>query len=179
MRIIAGLEKGRKLATPDDFAVRPTTDKVKENIFNILQFSLPHTQVLDLFSGTGQLGLEALSRGANFCTFVEKSKKAFHLVQENINRTKMADKSKIILTDAVLYLNTTADFFDIVLADPPYHTPLLRKVIEILPQRLNENGIILCEHSIQEKMPERQKDVFLKKQFTYGKIMLSLYKKEQ
>ena len=122
MRVITGTARGRKLLEPAGMDIRPTADVVKEAVFNIIQFDVEGRRVLDLFAGTGQLGIEALSRGAAECVFVDESAKAVKIVRENLSRCKL--EGRVMQTDAVSYL-PRAGIFDIIFLDPPYDTTLL------------------------------------------------------
>lgn len=177
MRVISGIARGRKLVAPEGMDVRPTTDKVKESIFNILQFELPDSRVLDLFAGSGQLGLEALSRGAASCTFVDNSARSLKFVKENLEHTGL-DRLPVTLRqeEAAAFLQRTQDTFDIALLDPPYHKQILDRVLPLLAPHLSDYGIILCETARDETLPESA-DAFCKaKEYDYGKIKLTLYR---
>jgi len=131
MRVITGSARGRKLKTPENYDIRPTTDNVKESIFNIIQFELEGRRVLDLFGGTGQLGIEALSRGSAHCTFVEMRRDAVALMRENLKTVGFADCSKIVQGDALAFLSSCREKFDVILLDPPYHGELMDKAMEM------------------------------------------------
>ena len=125
MRVITGTARGRKLNTLEGLDVRPTTDQVKESIFNIIQFDIEGRRVLDLFGGTGQLGIECLSRGARLAVFVEQSRKAQEVVRQNLLATKLAEHSRVTAMDAIAYLQGCREHFDIALLDPPSRSGLL------------------------------------------------------
>mgnify|MGYP002675531026 CR=1 FL=1 len=114
MRVITGTARGRVLRTLEGEDVRPTTDRVKEAVFSIIQFEIEGRRVLDLFAGSGQLGIEALSRGADSATFVDMSKDSLATVKYNLEHTKLGDRAKVIQTDALSFLKLTKDRFDIV-----------------------------------------------------------------
>ena len=120
MRVITGKARGIVLKTPSGMATRPTADRVKEAIFNIIQFDIPTASVLDLFGGTGQLGIEALSRGANRAVFIDEREDACKLIKENLKRTKLEAYGRVIRSDYMPYLKSCKDKFDIILLDPPY-----------------------------------------------------------
>ena len=120
MRVITGKARGVVLKTPDGLATRPTTDRVKEALFNIIQFDIPTAKVLDLFGGTGQLGIEALSREAKSAVFVDEREDACRLIRENLKRTKLEPYGRVVRSDYMAYLKTCTDKFDIILLDPPY-----------------------------------------------------------
>ena len=178
MRVIGGTARGRKLKEPIGEAIRPTSDMVKESVFNIVQFDIEGRSVLDLFAGTGQLGIEALSRGARTCIFVDKDPAAAKLIRENVNLCGFMDKAYIYARDALSYLKGNGRF-DLVLLDPPYDTDLagkaLLRIIEF--DKLNENGIIMCETRADTVLPETPPQYCLQKEYRYGKIKISRYVK--
>ncbi|MBQ8928863.1 MAG: 16S rRNA (guanine(966)-N(2))-methyltransferase RsmD, partial [Oscillospiraceae bacterium] len=124
MRVISGTARGRKLKEPDGRRVRPTTDKVKESMFNIVQFHIQDAAVLDLFAGSGQLGIEALSRGAESVTFVDSARDSVKLVRENVRTAGFEDRAQIFQTDAIGFLEHCGKF-DLIFLDPPYDTDLI------------------------------------------------------
>lgn len=178
MRVISGSARGRKLLEPRGMDVRPTTDKVKESIFNIIQFDIPGRTVLDLFAGTGQLGLEALSRGAASAVFVDESTEAKRLVEGNLKRTGMRAE-KLIRSTASAYLET-AGKFDIIFLDPPYDSGILDKIIKKIQlfDILNENGIIVCESRLDRPMPETDAPYVKLREYCYGKVKITIYTKQ-
>lgn len=180
MRVITGEARGRKLREPVGMDIRPTTDMVKESLFNILQFSLEGARVLDLFAGTGQLGIEALSRGARECVFVDKSPEALKLVAENLKITGLADRARLVKGDSIAYLRS-GEKFDIVFIDPPYDTELLNNAIEFATSFdiLRENGIMVCESRRERAVQEPKKENYSKREYRYGKIKLTVFKKEK
>ena len=129
MRIIAGKYRGKKLKEFDIDTTRPTQDRVKESIFNLIQFDIQEAVVLDLFAGSGQLGIEALSRGARNCTFVENNRQAMEITKRNTAHCKLEDKAKFVLSDAESFL-ISADHFDIAFLDPPYGQGLIEKCLQ-------------------------------------------------
>lgn len=177
MRVITGTARGRKLREPGDMSVRPTTDMVKEAIFSIVQFDVPGRRVLDLFAGTGQLGIEALSRGARECVFVDNSPASLALVRKNLEICGM--EAPVVRADALEYLSHCGKF-DLVLADPPYHAGLYDDVLRALFMFdiLNDGGIILVESMRGESMPEAVSPYKKGKIYNYGKISLTLYMRE-
>jgi len=158
--------------------IRPTTDMVKESIFNIIQFYVEDSRVLDLFAGTGQLGIEALSRGASEAVFVDASQDAIKLVRENLKSTGLEANAKVVKTDSLMYLRS-GEKFDIVFLDPPYGTGLLQKAIDLATgfDILNENGIIICESRKEEVLPEPQREGYKRREYKYGKIKLTTFTK--
>lgn len=132
MRVITGTSRGRVLRTLEGEDVRPTTDRVKEAVFSIIQFEIEGRRVLDLFAGSGQLGIEALSRGAASATFVDMSKDSLSAVKYNLEHTKLGDNAKVVQTDALSFLKLTKDKFDIVFLDPPYASSLVVDSMKLL-----------------------------------------------
>ena len=176
VRVITGSQRGRKLFTLEGNDVRPTTDKVKESIFNIIQFDVPGAKVIDLFAGSGQLGIEALSRGADSCVFVDASSKSISVVEENLKITSFREKSKTVRSDALGYLDRVIEKYDIALLDPPYKAGLMEDAIERIAPHINENGVIVCETGSEELLPENIEG-FTSKRYKYGKIALTVYRK--
>lgn len=176
MRIITGSKRGKKLVTLEGEQVRPTTDRVKESLFNILQFQLEGRKFLDLFAGSGQIGLEALSRGAALCVFVDSAKESIRVVEKNIQSTGLGDRAKVVGSDFAAYLRGSREMFDIAFLDPPYRTGLLEQALPLVAQRMNPGGVILCEHPKDEALSEAAGAFRLHKTYRYGKIMLTSYR---
>ena len=174
MRVITGSARGRKLMEPKDQSVRPTTDMVKEAIFSIVQFDVPGRRVLDLFAGTGQLGIEALSRGARECVFVDNSPASLALVRKNLALCGL--EGTVVRSDALSFLKRCGKF-DLVLLDPPYHAGLYEDTLDALFSFdiLNVGGIILVESMRGESMPEPAPPYTKGKTYNYGKISLTVY----
>ena len=177
MRVITGTARGRKLKTPENFDIRPTTDNVKESVFNIIQFDIEGRRVLDLFAGTGQLGIECLSRGAESAVFVDKDRAAIQIVKENLKLCGL--KGTVVQEDALSFLRHCGRF-DIIFVDPPYDSNLYESVLETvkLVDILSEGGIILCEARRDRAMPEMAPPYRKRKEYVYGKVKLCLYTKE-
>lgn len=177
MRIIAGDYKGRRLYTPKDNEIRPTTDKVKEAIFSILTNHIYGSKVIDLFAGTGNLGLEALSRGAEHCYFGDFSRDSLALIKENITYCKAGDKSTVIPGDFRKVLSRIKEPCDLILLDPPYGSGLLPQCLEEIKELdlLAEDGIILCEHRKEEQLPDELGGFQKVKERKYGTVVISLY----
>lgn len=177
MRVIAGDYKGRKLKTPSDYSIRPTTDKVKEALFSILTNKIYGSRVLDLFSGTGNLGIEALSRGADTCVFGDSSRESIRLIRENIAHCKAEEGAVVIPGDFKKLLMNAEDPFDIIILDPPYDEDLLKDCFEIIGERglLKDGGVIVAEHRKEEILPDEFCGFKKLKERKYGIIMLSIY----
>lgn len=178
MRVISGSARGRKLREPDGQAIRPTTDMVKESVFNIIQFEIQGRRVLDLFAGTGQLGIEALSRGADSAVFVDESSDAVRLVRENLKNMGFEDKSVVTRKDAAAFLRR-GERFDVIFLDPPYETGLIEAAIKSIIEFdiLKDNGIIICETKAEKKLPEGIAPYKKGKEYKYGRIKITLYSK--
>lgn len=147
MRIITGSARGTKLATLEGDATRPTTDKVKEALFSMIQFDIEGRAVLDLFAGSGQLGLEALSRGAARGTFIDESRAAVDVIIDNAKKTHLFDRCRVSVSGAVPFLKSAAgrEAYDIVFLDPPYASSLMREALALLPPILAPGASIVCE----------------------------------
>lgn len=155
MRVIAGEKRHLLLKTLSDLSIRPTTDKIKETLFNMIQFNIAGKNFLDLFAGSGAIGIEALSRGAKSATFVDNNDKAIAVIKENLEHTGLTDRSKVIKGDASLVLERLSrenERFGIVFMDPPYDKDLYRPVMERLVKSnlIDEDTIIILEVSLQD-----------------------------
>ncbi len=180
MRIITGKARGVQLKTPEGLQTRPTADRVKEAMFSIIHFDVPGAKVLDLFGGSGQLGIEAISRGAEFAVFVDESDVACKLIKENLRRAKMESQARVVRSDYMAYLNTCREKFDIILLDPPYAEVFLenslKKISEI--DILQSGGIIVAERPLGKDIPLGFPGFSRSKDYKYGKSLLTLYKKD-
>lgn len=175
MRVITGTARGRKLQAPDGMDTRPTTDLVKEAVFSVIHFIVPCANVLDLFAGSGQMGIEALSRGANKAVFVDSSRKALDVIKQNVQNTGFAKQAKVLSGDAESFLKNAVEKYDIIFLDPPYNQGYPDKLLPILGKPLSENGVVLYEHDKKEELPEETEDLVLKKRYRYGRTMVSSY----
>ena len=180
MRVITGTARGRKLIEPSNYDIRPTTGKVKESMFNIIQFQIPGSRVLDLFAGTGQLGIEALSRGAEEAIFVDTSPEAVKIVRENLKNTGFLDKSRVVRTDSLMYLKS-GEKFDIVFMDPPYSGDTLKTALNMAVRFdiLKENGIIICESERKTELEDPENGKYLRREYVYGRVKLTLFTKNR
>ena len=176
MRVITGTARGRRLGELEGMETRPTTDRVKEAMFSILQFDLEGRRVLDLFAGTGQLGIECLSRGAAQAVFVDRRADAVKLIRENLKVTELTDRARVVAGDSMEYLKSLREPFDIVLLDPPYAAGLLEPAIEHLTtfDILNPHGIIVAEHPADRALPPVEPPYRVRRTYRYGKIGLTL-----
>lgn len=175
MRVISGELRGKRLKTLEGLDVRPTTDRIKEAVFSILQFDLPGACFLDLFAGSGQNGIEALSRGAKQVFFVDQSKQAINVICENLKAVGKEHQAKVTWSDAKSFLMKTTETFDLVFLDPPYHQNILDQVLPLVAEKMAKTGVIVCEHEKNEEIPEVFCDFHLKKRYQYGKLMLSSF----
>lgn len=179
MRVITGTARGRRLKTPEGMDIRPTTDNVKESVFNILQFDIEGRRVLDLFAGTGQLGIECLSRGAREAVFIDRDRDAVKIVRENLKACGFS--AQVYQQDALSFLRQSNGRFDLIFVDPPYDAGLYGEVLETINSvdKLSDGGIILCESRRDTPMPEMRAPYRKKKEYRYGKVKLCLYVKEK
>lgn len=175
MRVITGMAKGIKLETLEGMDVRPTTDKVKEAIFSSIQFDLYDSMVLDLFAGSGQLGIEALSRGAKSAVFVDNSKKSIEIVRKNLEKTNLTDLSQLFHMNSIDYIKLSDKKYDLIFLDPPYNKGILTEILPSLSDKLNDKGQIICEYEQNLELPEKIKNLRLKKNYKYGKIKVSIF----
>ncbi len=180
MRVIAGSARGVALKTPDGMQTRPTIDRVKEALFSIIHFDLPGAKVLDLFGGTGQLGIEALSRGAASATFVDQSDAACKLIKENLRRTKFENVGKVVRGDYLEYLSRCREQYDIVFLDPPYAEVFLENALNRITEIdiLRSGGIIVAERPLGKELPWEFPGFTRSKDYKYGKVLLTLYRKD-
>ena len=179
MRVITGTARGRRLKELQGMDTRPTTGRVKEAIYSIIQFEVEGRKVLDLFAGTGQMGIEALSRGAAPCTFVDVRKDAVQLVKDNLVHTELADRATVVQSDYLAYLSQSKGTFDVVILDPPYESEMLKKALQMITRidNISENGIIICEKGSDSAWPEVPAPYELQKEYRYGKIQVALYRR--
>lgn len=180
MRVISGTARGRRLKELPGMDTRPTTDKVKESLFNIIQFDIEGRKVLDLFGGTGQLGIEALSRGASRCTFVDMNRQAAAVIRENVAMVGFADRATVQQGDAMAFLSGCREKFDLIFLDPPYQTQLLENCIQAVAKFdiLSEHGIMVCESALEKPLPELESPYEKGREYRYGKIKLTVYHRQ-
>ena len=179
MRVITGKARGVQLKTPDGLETRPTADRVKEALFSIIQFEVPGTAVLDLFGGTGQLGIEALSRGARSAVFVDAGESPCKLIRENLRRTGMETQGKVVRSDYLLYLKTAREKFDIILLDPPYAEVFLENALNCITEIdiLQSGGIIVAERPLGKELPWEFEGYSRSRDYKYGNTLLTVYRK--
>lgn len=178
MRIISGERRGKKLLALEGLEVRPTADRVKEALFDIVQLAVPGCRFLDLFTGSGQVGLEAVSRGAALATLVDSSPRAIRVAEKNVQATGFSDRTQVIRADWAAFLRG-AGRFDIAFLDPPYRKGILQEALPLTAQHMAPGGLIVCEHPAGEELPERAEGFVKARTYRYGKIALSLYREEE
>ena len=180
MRVISGTARGRKLREPIGDDIRPTSDMVKESVFNIIQFDIEGRKILDLFAGTGQLGIEALSRGARSAVFVDSSAEAAKLINENAKLCGFDGSCSVYRRDSLGFLEY-CEAFDIIFIDPPYDAALtlktVKKIIEF--DKLNENGIMLCETRADTVIPIASAPYGARKEYIYGSVKITRFTREE
>ena len=183
MRVITGTARGRRLETLSGDDVRPTSEMVKEAVFSMIQFDIEGRKFLDLFAGSGQMGIEALSRGAALAVFVDAAEPSVQMVKKNLADTGLADRARVLRSDYGSYLAHAGEQFDFAFLDPPYHAGILKDALEKTVPCMTEHGVILCEHPADRKgaeslLPDAVGDFEKKKVYRYGKIAISLYRKK-
>ncbi|MGB2599574.1 MAG: 16S rRNA (guanine(966)-N(2))-methyltransferase RsmD [Candidatus Omnitrophota bacterium] len=183
MRIIAGEFRGRKIKQPESDQVRPTKDRIREAVFNIITELVPDANVLDLFAGSGAFGLEALSRGAKKAVFVEQGRENGGVIEENIKSLDVGDRAKVIISDvfkSLEELKEEKETFNLVFADPPYLKSVAKKTLIKINHYdiLNHSGSLIIEHHTGESLPDSEGDVSIVKRKTYGNTSISIYRKK-
>ncbi len=180
MRVITGTARGRRLKELQGKDTRPTTDMVKEGMFNILQFDIEGRRVLDLFAGTGQLGIEALSRGAVHATFVEQRNDAVKLIRENLELCEFTDVSRVVTGEALGFLSAVREKYDLIFLDPPYESDLAEKALAHIARHdlLTPHGIIMVESDKNKQLPALSAPYGIYREYRYGRIKLTVYHRE-
>ena len=179
MRVITGIARGKRLVTvAGNDIVRPTGDKVKEALFSSIQFDIEGRRILDLFAGSGQLGIEALSRGAQSATFVDINDASLKVVKQNLDSTGLSDKAQVVKSDYATFALRSTQKFDIAFLDPPYQAGILENAVLKTIPLMSEFGRIFCEHPSELKMPEKICDFTVCKVYRYGKTLITVYQKE-
>lgn len=183
MRVITGTARGRRLKTLEGVDVRPTTDRVKEAVFSVIQFDIEGRRMLDLFAGSGQMGIEALSRGADKAVFVDSSANAVAVVKENLKACDLMRAAVVVQSEAKVYLHGCAsagkDKFDVAFLDPPYRKGILQDVLPSVTHVMKDSGVIICESPLDDKLPEKVEDFALSREYRYGKIKITFYRVPQ
>ncbi|PAB58880.1 16S rRNA (guanine(966)-N(2))-methyltransferase RsmD [Anaeromicrobium sediminis] len=184
MRVISGRARGRRLNSPKGTNTRPTTDRVKESIFSIINFYIQDSKILDLFAGTGALGIEAISRGAEYGVFVDNDKNSIKTIKENLENMGFEKESTVLYCDvdaAISKLSTKGEKFHIIFMDPPYLKGFIEPSLEKIynSEILTEDGIILIEHDVKDILIENIAGFYKYKEKKYGNTLISIYKKEE
>ena len=175
MRVITGIARGRRLTAPEGLDVRPTTDKVKEGIFSAIQFQIEGAYVLDLFAGSGQMGIEALCRGAKRAVFVDNSQRSIRCVNENLRTTKLERQAEVISRDGYDFIKLTRQAFDIIILDPPYRHSHIHNILPFAAKKLRDGGCIICEYEAEAEEPAAPEGMQLRKTYHYGKINVTIF----
>ena len=180
MRVITGKARGVLLKTPDGMNTRPTADRVKEAVFSIINFDVPCAKILDLFAGTGQLGIEALSRGADKAVFVDEREDACRLVRENLKRSKLESSAQVVRGDAISFLSRTKEKFDIIFLDPPYAQDLLENSLNLISEIdiLQSGGIIVTERPAGKDLLCAFEGYVRSKDYKYGSTLITIFRKD-
>ncbi len=181
MRVITGKARGVVLNTPKGTHTRPTSDRVKEALFSIIQFDIPTAKVLDLFGGTGQLGIEALSREAKYAVFVDEREDACKLIRENLRKTRLEGSAKVVRSDYAAYLRTCKEKFDIIFLDPPYAEVFLENSLKMITEIdiLETGGIIVAERPLGKELLCDFPGYDRSKDYKYGNTLLTIYRKNK
>lgn len=176
MKVISGIYRGKNLKTLEGDNTRPTTSRVKESIFNIIQFEIADSDVLDLFAGTGQMGIESLSRGAKSCDFVDFNKNACNIVNANLKNCGISTKCKQI--DYSSFAKSIKKTYDIIFLDPPYGAEIINNSINLINsfKLLKTCGIIVCETSVNDVLQIENTDFMVVKTYKYGTINITILK---
>ena len=178
MRVIAGQARGLRLSSPSGTNTRPTLDRVKEAVFSMLMPFLNDAVVLDLFAGSGAMGIEALSRGAHKAVFVDILPEAIGCIKSNINSARMENKSLVFKSDALAYLKNTDLKFDLIFLDPPYESNLYSDAIKLISQNklLTENGFIITEWDTEIGFPCDCQEFEIHREKKYGRVGITTLK---
>lgn len=179
MRVIAGSAKRRLLKSAGEPEMQPTMERVKEAVFSKLHFELEGRRALDLFAGSGQLGIEALSRGAAHCDFVDNSKESLDCVKKNIGICGFAERARVHGTNAFTFIKSAEQDYDVVFLDPPFHHGILEKILPLTAAHVKKNGVIYCETDDKERLPQTAGDFVLDSQAVYGTIKTTFYRHKE
>ena len=176
MRVITGSARGRALETLPGEDVRPTVARVKEAVFSIIQFELEGRRVLDMFGGSGQMAIEALSRGAASATILDSNRRSIDVIRRNLAATKLADRAAVLETDALTFVRTCRSTFDVAFLDPPYGKDILPKALDALAPHMAQGGVIVCESPLGETLPEQAGAYKRYRDYRYGKTKITVYR---
>lgn len=176
MRVISGTARGMKINTLDNNTVRPTTYKVKEAVFSMIRFELEGREFLDLFAGSGQMSIEALSGGAKWATAIDSNREAIRITKENLHKCRFDNKATVIFTSAKLFLEKCNSKYDIAYLDPPYLSDDMDEILTKVPHVIKNTGLIICETQTDKSMPNIIEDFIIDRQRRYGKILITIYR---
>ena len=176
MRIITGLKKGQKLQTLEGFSVRPTGERTKEAVFSIIQFDIEGRIFLDLFAGSGQMGIEAVSRGADNAVFIDNNPSCIKVIKNNLKKVNLLDKCEVYNIDYNIFLKSNTQTFDIVYIDPPYNKNISQDAVFKIAPFMNKWGIIICEINKDEPFEDFYGEFKLYKTYKYGKSKIVTFR---
>ncbi len=179
MRVITGSAKGKRLETPAGRDVRPTPERVKEGLFSALHFDIEGRRVLDLFAGSGQLSVEALSRGAATAVLVDKAAVSVKAASNNIASCGFSEVAKVVQSDYASFCAMSNETFDIVFLDPPYNEGLLIPALKAVMPLVSDYGFIVCEHPPEVVLQEEIGGFCISKQYRYGKVLITVYRRRE
>lgn len=180
MRVIAGTARSIPLLSRDGLDTRPTADRVKEAIFSAIQFEVEGRRVLDLFAGSGQMAIEALSRGAAEAVLVDQSKESISIIKQNLNKTRLAERARVVCSDYMEFLNKAKGGFDLIFLDPPYREKFLENALKRISEIdiLKSGAIIVCERPADKALPDDFTTFHRVRDYRYGRTGVTLYRAE-
>ena len=180
MRVITGSARGMALKAPKGMDTRPTMDQVKEGIFSAIQFEVEGRRVLDLFAGSGQMGIEALSRGAKSAVFVDMREDACKVVCENLAKTRLERNARVVRADYLSYLSSALETFDLIFLDPPYAEVFLENSLKRISEIdiLSDSGIIITERPFGKELPAGVPGLVRCRDYRYGKAAVTIYRRQ-
>lgn len=178
MRVITGSVRGKRLHAPEGRDVRPTPERVKEGLFSALQFDIEGRRILDLFAGSGQLSIEALSRGATSAVLVDNSAQSLKSIRTNLENCGFTESAKVYQSDFKTFCAMSREVFDIAFLDPPYNEGLLMPAVKAVLPLMSDYGVVVCEHPIDVILDEKVGGFAISRTYRYGKVMVSVYRKE-
>ena len=177
MRVITGSLRGKRLSTLEGRDVRPTPERVKEGLFSALQFDIEGRRILDLFAGSGQLSIEALSRGAKSAVLVDNSAPSVKVIRANLQNCNLEDKAKVVQSDYSSFCATCRDEFDIAFLDPPYNEGLLIPAIKAVLPLMSDYGFVVCEHPLDVELDNEIGGFCIWRSYRYGKVLVTIFRK--
>ena len=180
MRVITGIARGRKLKTLDRLDTRPTTDRIKESIFNIVQFDIEGRRVLDLFAGSGQMAIEAVSRGAASAVAIDNASAAISIIRANVSDCNFKEQIQVVQADFKTFLKSAPGKFDLIFLDPPYRGEMINQALELIEQIdiLSEGGIIVCETERDKRLIELDAPYSKGREYVYGRSKITVYHRD-